>query len=141
MSVASRTYIPNPTLFSTLAEAILEMILLSMGTNAAPVYKIQTFLLYLTWPSPGLEVFFPLSGWLLHIAMQNGLHIPMASHEFGRNLRASRLEPSQANVTVLMMDMQRRSELWAYCIVVYQRYVLIATMHCHRKLIFTVRAY
>lgn len=121
--VASRNYNRNPTLFPTLAEPILEMVLLSMGSNAAPIFKIQSFLLFLTWPPPGFEVFFPLSGWLLHIAMQNGLHIPMASHEFARNMRSLRSEPSHANKSILMMDMQRRSELWAYCIIVYQRYV------------------
>ncbi|EED13666.1 C6 transcription factor (Leu3), putative [Talaromyces stipitatus ATCC 10500] len=119
--VASRNYTKNLTLFPTLADAVTEMILLSMGTNSAPVFKIQSFLLFLTWPPPRLEIFFPLSGWLLHIAMQNGLHIPMASHEFGRNVRVSRSEQSQANKAVLMMDMQRRSELWAYCVIVYQR--------------------
>lgn len=121
--VASRTYNKNPTLFPTLAEPILEMVLLSMGSNAAPVFKIQSFLLFLTWPPASLEVVFPLSGWLLHVAMQNGLHMPMASHEFGRNVRSLRSEPSQANKSILMMDLRRRSELWAYCIVVYQRYV------------------
>uniref|UniRef100_A0A093VB23 Regulatory protein LEU3 n=1 Tax=Talaromyces marneffei PM1 TaxID=1077442 RepID=A0A093VB23_TALMA len=119
--VACRNYNKNPTLFPTLAEPILEMILLSMGSNAAPVFKIQSFLLFLTWPPPGFEVFFPISGWLLHVAMQNGLHIPMASHEFGRNMRSLRSEPSQANKSIFMIDMQRRSELWAYCIIVYQR--------------------
>lgn len=64
-----------------------------------------------------------MSGWLLHTAMQNGLHLPMASHEFGRNIRSLRSEPLQANKSILMMDLQRRSELWAYCIIVYQRYV------------------
>ena len=56
---------------------------------------------------------FPLSGMLLHISMQNGLHIPMSSHEFSRVKIPA---PSEA-------DLVRRSELWAHTVIVYQRYL------------------
>jgi hypothetical protein len=74
-------------------------------------------LLLLTWPFPKEnrpDVTFPLSGMLLHVAMQNGFHIPMSSHEFSR---ISIPAPSE-------LDMVRRSELWAHCVLVYQRWVL-----------------
>lgn len=64
----------------------------------------------------GPDLTFPMSGMLLHIAMQNGLHIPMSSHEFSR-----------VKVPALSeVDMTRRSELWAHCVIVYQRYVSIS---------------
>lgn len=119
--VASRSYKRNPTLFPTLSEGVFESLLLSMKSNATPVSKIQAILLFLTWPLPAMEVPFPLSGWLLHLAMQNGLHMPMASHEFGRNAHTKSIESARANKLVMMMDTQRRSELWSYCIIVYQR--------------------
>lgn len=118
--VGSRSYTKNPTLFPTLSDSVLETVLLSMKNNSTPVFKIQSFLLFLTWPLPVLEVIFPLCGWLLNLAMQNGLHLPMASHEFGgRNVPST--EGPRNNKAILTMDMQRRSELWAYCIAVYQR--------------------
>lgn len=52
-----------------------------------------------------------MSGMLLHIAMQNGLHVPMSSHEFSRVKIPA---PSEA-------DLLRRSELWAHTVIVYQR--------------------
>jgi hypothetical protein len=54
---------------------------------------------------------FTLSGMMLHIAMQNGTHIPMSSHEFSRFKTSA---PSEA-------DMIRRSELWAHCVIAYQK--------------------
>lgn len=72
----------------------------------------------LTWPFPKdvnyPDITFPLSGMLLHIAMQNALHIPMSSHEFSR-VKIPALSEA---------DMIRRSELWAHCIIVYKLYVL-----------------
>ena len=43
--------------------------------------------------------------------MQNGLHIPMSSHEFSRVKIPA---PSEA-------DLLRRSELWAHTVIMYQR--------------------
>ena len=93
------------------------MALLSIVATSAPWHTIQGLLVNLTWPFPKdngkPDVTFPLSGMLLHIAMQNGLHIPMSSHEFSKIKVPA---PSEA-------DMIRRSELWAHCVIVYQRYV------------------
>ncbi|KAH8690603.1 putative C6 transcription factor [Talaromyces proteolyticus] len=111
--VSSRSYSKNPTLFAALTQPVTDLILLSMSSNASPVAKIQSLILMLTWPFPKVEVLFPLSGMMLHFAMQNGLHIPVASHEFARNHEKSKHKTS--------VDTQRRTELWAQCVVVYQR--------------------
>lgn len=117
IGISCRTYARNPTLFPALAHSVMEMALLSIVSGSPPWHTIQGLLLLLTWNFPKEnrpDVTFPLSGMLLHIAMQNGLHIPMSSHEFSRvNIPA----PSEA-------DMVRRSELWAHCVVVYQRSVV-----------------
>ncbi|PIG90106.1 Zn(II)2Cys6 transcription factor [Aspergillus arachidicola] len=94
---------------------ITDMALLSLGSTSAPWHIIQALLLFLTWPLPKdnarPELTFPLSGSMLHIAMQNGLHIPMSSHEFTKKRIPA---PSEA-------ELVRRSELWTRCVIVYQR--------------------
>ncbi|KAJ5190017.1 Transcription factor [Penicillium cf. griseofulvum] len=114
IGVASRSYSRNPTLHTALAQEVTEMAFLSVLSTCAPWYTIQGLLLLLTWPFPKEirpDVTFPLSGMLLHVAMQNGFHIPMSSHEFSRVKIPA---PSD-------LDMVRRSELWAHCVLVYQR--------------------
>ncbi|KAJ5310912.1 citrate synthase [Penicillium atrosanguineum] len=114
IGVACRAYSRNPTLLMALARSIIEMALLSTLSVSPPSNTIQGILLLLTWPFPKgdhPDVTFPMGGILLHIAMQNGLHIPMSSHEFSRVKMAA---PSD-------LDLLRRSELWAHSIIVYQR--------------------
>lgn len=91
------------------------MALLSVASMSPAWHTIQALLLLLTWalPKEGRpDMVFPMSGLLLHIAMQNGLHIPVSSNEFSR---AKVSPPSEAVIV-------RRAELWAHCVVVYQRY-------------------
>ncbi|KAJ5238197.1 hypothetical protein N7489_008288 [Penicillium chrysogenum] len=118
IGVASRSYSRNPTLQTALAQEVPEMAFLSVLSTCAPWYTIQGLLLLLTWPFPKEnrpDVTFPLSGMLLHVAMQNGFHIPMSSHEFSRVKI-----PASSD-----LDMVRRSELWAHCVLVYQRSCVI----------------
>lgn len=112
---ASRSYSKNPTLLNALSRSIVEMALLSLISTSSPIYTIKGLLILLYWPFPrdndAMDPTFPLSGMLLHLAMQNGLHIPMSSHEFSK---ARILAPSEA-------DMAKRSEIWAQCVIAYQR--------------------
>ncbi|GLI75973.1 hypothetical protein PoHVEF18_004239 [Penicillium ochrochloron] len=90
------------------------MAFLSALSVSPPWHTIQALLLLLTWPFPKgdhPDVAFPLCGILLHMSMQNGLHIPMSSHEFSRVKIPA---PSEA-------DLLRRSELWAHTVIMYQR--------------------
>ncbi|EYE90290.1 Zn(II)2Cys6 transcription factor [Aspergillus ruber CBS 135680] len=115
IGVACRTYPRNPTLVTALSRSVTNMVLLSASSTSAPWHTIQALFLVLTWPFPKdmtrPDLTFPMSGMLLHIAMQNGLHIPMSSHEFS-NVKIPALSE---------VDMTRRSELWAHCVIVYQR--------------------
>lgn len=97
-----------------LARSIIEMAFLSALSASPPWHIVQAFLLILKWPFPKgdhPDVTFPLGGMMLHIAMHNGLHIPLSSHEFSR---VKITTPSEA-------DLQRRSEMWALTMVLYQR--------------------
>ncbi|KAJ5732403.1 hypothetical protein N7493_003884 [Penicillium malachiteum] len=114
IGVACRIYPRNPTLLMALARSIVEMALLSALSTSPPWHTVQAFLLVLTWPFPKgdhPDVSLPLAGTMLHVSMQNGLHIPMSSHEF---FRVKMPAPSET-------DLQRRSELWALSMVVYQQ--------------------
>ena len=114
VGVSSRTYPRNPTLLTALSQRIIELALLSPTSPSPPSHLIQGLLILLTWALPKEsrpDVTFPMSGLMLHIAMQNGLHIPVSSNEFSRVKIAP---PSEA-------VMVRRAELWAHCVVVYQR--------------------
>jgi hypothetical protein len=113
IGVACRSYSKNPTLLNALKRPVLDSVMLSVATNSTPLYKIQALLLVVTWPFPKMDVILPLGGMVLHMAMLNGLHIPTSCHEFSRLKRAQLCE----------LDIHKRSELWAQCVIVYQRYV------------------
>ncbi|KAL4972611.1 hypothetical protein BDW66DRAFT_169478 [Aspergillus desertorum] len=118
IGVSCRAYTQNPTLLMALARRVIEMAFLSALSTSPPWHAIQGLLLLLTWPFPKgdhPDATFPLSGMLLHIAMGNGLHIPMLSHEFPR---AKMPVPSEG-------DLVRRAELWAHTVIVYQRICMI----------------
>ncbi|OJJ46045.1 hypothetical protein ASPZODRAFT_133006 [Penicilliopsis zonata CBS 506.65] len=119
IGVACRTYPQNPTLMSALAPKVIELGLVAGLSSASPLHIIPALVLIVTWPFPKNnakpEPNFLLSGMLLHIAMANGMHIPMASHEFSKN----KIQQYSA------ADIARRAELWAHCLIVYQRTCLI----------------
>lgn len=110
--VACRKYAKDPTLLDSLGERVLNQALLSLRTPSIPI--IKGLLLILTWPLPkaasSADATYAISGSVIHMAMQIGLHIPTSSQDFSR-------------VKVNLTDRQilKRAELWGYCIVTYQR--------------------
>lgn len=114
VGVGSRRYRKDPTLFGALAPKIINLALMSLKTKSATLSHIQALLLVLSWPFPPssfcTDVTFPLSGSLIHVAMQAGLHIPVASQNFAK-----------IGIKTTEEDIRKRAELWAYCIITYQR--------------------
>ncbi|EXJ63637.1 uncharacterized protein A1O5_11398 [Cladophialophora psammophila CBS 110553] len=113
IGVSCRTYSRNPTLISVLPAKIKTMALMSLNaTITLPV--VQALLLILYWPFPksgnGHDMTYPLSAAVLHMAMQIGLHVPVASHEF-----------SKIPVKLTEDELKIRAETWGYCTLVYQR--------------------
>lgn len=117
IGTASRTCAKNPTLFPALVKPITNMAFLSSLAAPGPWNTVQGLLLVLNWPFPrepeGVDIIFPLTGLLLHLAMQHGMHNPISSHEF---FKTKQPVPD-------VVDVSRRSELWAYTLITYQRYV------------------
>ena len=96
------------------------MALLSLNTQVTlPI--IHGMLLLLHWPFPkashGHDLTFPLSAALLHMAMQMGLHLPVASQEF-----------SKVRVKLTEDELKIRAETWGYCTLIYQRYASMKAM-------------
>jgi len=114
--VASRSCSRNPTLLGVLPWRVHNLALLSLGQHAT-LHNVQGLLLLLKWPFPkthaNTDLTFPLSGAVLHMAMQIGLHFPLSSQEFSK----VRLRLSEAEV-------KKRTETWAYCVLVYQEICL-----------------
>jgi hypothetical protein len=110
--VACRAYAKDPTLSDSLGERVLNLALLSLRKATIP--NIKGLLLVLTWPLPKTaashDVTYAISGSVIHMAMQIGLHIPTSSQDFSR-----------VKVNLTEIQIIRRAELWGYCIVTYQR--------------------
>lgn len=114
IAVASRNWPKDPTLLDSLGEKVLNLALMSLRQVTIPT--IKGLLLILTWPfpksahgTPG-DATFVISGSLLHMAMQIGLHIPTSSQDFSR-----------VKIHLTEAEIVKRAELWGYCIVTYQR--------------------
>jgi hypothetical protein len=115
IGVASRTY-QDENLIGSLAPKIINLACISLQYTAkqSTLPIIKAFVLLLTWPFPRgtheTETTFPFAGTLIHMALQIGLHIPAASQDFSR-----------VKVKLTQEDITNRCELWAYCVLAYQR--------------------
>jgi hypothetical protein len=114
LSIGCRKSPRNATLLINLAPKIQHMALMSLRAESKNLFTVKALLSLLSWhplkPSLSMDVTFPLSGSLLHIAMQLGLHMPVASQ-------------ANSGVTLNLSEeeIHKRAELWAYCIITYQR--------------------
>ena len=113
IGVGCRTYSRNPTLLGVLPLKVQTMALLTLNANAT-LQIVQGLLLVVYWPFPksnnGTDLTFALSGALLHMAMQMGLHIPQSSQEF-----------SKVRIKIGEDEFKKRAETWGYCMLVYQQ--------------------
>jgi hypothetical protein len=110
--VACRSYSQDPTLLDSLGDKIMNLALLSLRRPA--ISTIKGLLLMLTWPLPktqnGHDTAYAISGSVIHMAMQIGLHIPTSAQDFSR-----------VKVNLNETQIIKRAELWGYCILTYQR--------------------
>ncbi|ETI29033.1 hypothetical protein G647_01486 [Cladophialophora carrionii CBS 160.54] len=115
IGASCRTYSKNPTLLSVLPLKIQTMALMSLNSHQVTLAIVQGMLLLLHWPFPksnnGHDLTYPLSAAVLHMAMQIGLHLPVASQEFSKN-----------RVRLTEEDLRIRAETWGYCTLIYQRF-------------------
>ena len=117
VATGSRRYTGDPTLFGCLSSKVINLAFSHLASRAPFVQAIQALLLLITWGSSehlsNKDLTFPLSGLLVHMSMQIGLHNPLSSQDFAK----TRIRLSDEEV-------RRRNELWAHCIILYQRYLI-----------------
>lgn len=117
IGTACRSYTRNPTLLSALNKGITNLALSSLITTGSPLQRVQAFVLLVTWPLPDAvetnqqEINYVFAGILLHLAQRSGLHVPAGSDEFFRATT-----PNLPDIGIA-----RRTELWAYIVLTYQR--------------------
>ena len=114
VSIGSRRYTRHPTLTGALALPVTQLALRSIIVRTKPIENMKGLLLLLNWPFPTGPFYrdpsFLLSGSLLHMAMQCGLHAPTFSQDFSKSYQK-----------VHEQEHIRRAEMWAYVVITYQR--------------------
>ena len=116
VSTGARKNSAYPNLITALSSRVSPLVLASLNTRTRPLEAIKSMLLLMEWPFPlssyQYEPSFVLSGALIHMAMQNGLHTPYLSKE------TPKLEAQSSFVESTAME---RARLWTYVVIVYQR--------------------
>jgi len=116
VSIGCRKLSIFPSLISALSPRVFSLILSSLNARFKPLESIKALLLLLEWPFPSTsyncDPSFVLSGALIHMAMQSGLHTPCLSME------ALKLDIRSSFVDSTAVE---RAQLWAYVVIIYQR--------------------
>ena len=119
MTVALRRYHPEPSLLKRIPQRTMQMAMTSVGATPANVRVVESLLILLTWGVPNTDSIqefpFVLAGSLIHLAMHLGLHKPLRSQDFSRR-----------KLYLTEEDLIRRSELWTYTVILYQRCALFS---------------
>ena len=110
--VGSRRYCADPTLLGFLSPRMNLMALQALESRVSPIQTIQGILLLCLWPVPVNTRFrdfsHVLSGAVIHLATQIGVHVMGNGQDFSRY----KLAPEARNLSVF------RAQLWKYCLIV-----------------------
>jgi hypothetical protein len=121
VAIGSRRYARQPTLIGALALPVTQLVLQSIIIRTKPIERIKAMILLLNWPFPSgpfyREPSFLLGGSLLHMAMHCGLHAPSFDEDF-----------SSPNRRLPETEIVRRTEIWAYVVIAYQRCTAISSI-------------
>jgi hypothetical protein len=117
VATGARRYSKDPTLCTGVATRVAKTMFQCLSAPTPTIQAIQAIMLLSSWPLPkrksSYKNSFALSGILVHMAMQIGLHNASLSQDYEK-------------VTIQLSDVEirRREELWSYCKLSYQRYLL-----------------
>ena len=113
IGVGCRTYARNPTLLAVLAPAVLAAALSTLNSPVT-LQTIQALLTLLHWPFPKTsatsDLLYPLTGALINMAMQIGLHLPISAQEF-----------SKVRLSLDTTEIERRARTWGFCQLIHLR--------------------
>jgi hypothetical protein len=117
LSIGSRGYEKHPSLIHALSPRVTNDVMMLMNRRNITVEIIKALILFLTWPFPSTSFYqastFVHGAALLHIAMQCELHTPYFDIEY-----------SKTDLDASEMDSLERAKLWAYTVIIYQRYCI-----------------
>lgn len=112
IAVAARRFVPRPSLLQDLAKPLSDLIWDSIR-NQPNHHVVKALCLLCTWPLPAertvTDPTFILSGAMMQVAMQIGLHQPTHPEDFQR-----------AKVRLRQEDIHDRLRTWAVCNIVAQ---------------------
>lgn len=118
VSIGIRRYPADPDVLKRLQHRVIDLALMSLKTRDMSLSTIKGLLLVVGWPTQrggvASDVNFAIAGALTHVAMQLGLHVPVATQDFAR-----------VRINLTDAEIQRRAELWAFVLIVYQRLVSV----------------
>ena len=115
VAVGSRRYAKDPTLLHSLTRDVMDLAMQWRPIRPSLVYVIESLLLLAAWPPPATsstgDITFTLSGMIMNLALQIGLHQnPSSCQDFARR-----------RISLSDNEINRRSVLWAWCITHCQR--------------------
>jgi hypothetical protein len=118
ISVASRRYASDLTLLAALSVSVPRLLWLVLQSVPQNYHDIKALCLLCTWPFPmsssSVDPTFMLSGTMMSLAMQVGLHRPSQAQDFSKFTAKTPPE-----------EVQDRVATWYACKIVAQRYANI----------------
>ncbi len=117
VGIGSRSLATNPTLLRSLGPLVMDLALTSSRNREDPIAVIKGLLILCTWPFPTYSTYrdntFALCGLLMNLALQAGLHLPSATHEF---TKTPAFRPTKTK-------MQEIAALWVQVVITCQQFV------------------
>lgn len=114
VAVAARRYEPDPTLFTSLAAPVSRLLWATLESVPQSYFVVKALCIVCTWPTPisstSADPTFMLSGMMMQIAKQIGLHRPSHAQDF-----------TKFKVELREEELKDRVRTWATCNVVAQR--------------------
>ena len=112
--MAARRYGPDPNLLTSLSSPLSRLLWSTLADVPQDYHVVKALCLLCTWPLPisstSADPTFMLSGVMMHVAMQIGLHRPSHAHDFSR-----------FKVELREEELKDRAKTWAAVLVVGQR--------------------
>lgn len=122
VSVAARRYESEATLLTSLANPLSRLVWSTLSGVPQSYHVVKALCILCTWPLPvsstSSEPTFMLSGIMMQIAMQIGLHRPSYAQDF-----------TKFRVELREEELKDRVKTWAACNLVAQRCVQISIYH------------
>jgi hypothetical protein len=123
LAVTSRRWPKDTALMSGLRSRVFAHAMATIFSPTAGTSTITAILLLLSWSFPDTqtndEMPYVFSSALVHSALRIGMNTPDFSQDFSR-----------VKLSLSEDECKRRYIIYAYCLVLYQRYALILTLYC-----------